>query len=83
MSAPFECRIVAGVTLGSMSPYSQSRPHQEPQFENEDPGDYDRRTWRSHLHIEHGFVVLPAKALYTAICDGAQFSMKKLTGNYT
>jgi hypothetical protein len=79
----FDSRIVAEVTLQSMSPYSQSRPHQEPAFENENPGDYDKRTWRSHLHRENGFVVLPAKAIYTAICDGASYSMRKVSGNYT
>jgi hypothetical protein len=79
----FESRIIAEVTLRSMSPYSQSRPHQEPQFENEAPGDYDKRTWRSHLHVENASVVLPAKALYTSICDGAVYSMRKVSGNYS
>jgi hypothetical protein len=79
----FESRIVATVTLASMSPYSQSRPHQEPAYENESPEDYDKRTWRSHLHVENGFVVLPGKAIYTAICDGAQYSMRKIAGNFS
>jgi hypothetical protein len=79
----FESRIIAEVSLKSMSPYSQSRPHQEPAYENENPGDYDKRTWQSHLHVENGFVVLPGKALYTAICDAAQYSMRKIVGNFT
>jgi len=41
MSAVFGSRITAIVTLKSMSPYSQSRAHEEPLYKNEDKGDYD------------------------------------------
>lgn len=47
-------RIVAHITLQSLSPYSQSRAHDEPPYENESKSDHDRRTWRSHLHVENG-----------------------------
>jgi len=45
-------RIVAELVLRSISPYSQSRAHDEPAFENESKADYDRRTWPSHLHVQ-------------------------------
>ena len=35
-------RIVADVTLRSLSPYSQSRAHDEPAYENESKAAYDR-----------------------------------------
>jgi hypothetical protein len=70
-------RIIADVTLRGLSPYSQSRPHGEPMFENEDPGDYDKRTWRSHLHVENGTVRIPAKAFHDTMIEAAQYSGKK------
>jgi hypothetical protein len=76
-------RIIADVTLRGLSPYSQSRPHGEPMFENEDPGDYDKRTWRSHLHVENGTVRIPAKALHDTMIEAAQYSGKKISGNKT
>jgi hypothetical protein len=79
----FGSRIVAHVTLRSLSPYSQSRPHQEPAFENEDRGDYDRRTWRSHLHVENGVVVIPSKAILDSLTEAAVYSGKKISGNKT
>jgi hypothetical protein len=56
MSTVYGSRIVAVVTLQSLSPYSQSRAHDEPAYENESKGDCDRRTWVSHLHVENGTV---------------------------
>ena len=76
-------RIVADVTLRSLSPYSQSRAHDEPPYENEAKGDYDRRTWRSHLHVESGTVRIPAKALHDCLIEAAEYSGKKITGNRT
>src|SRR5215472_3207746 len=70
-------RIVADVTLKSLSPYSQSRAHDEPAYENESKADYDRRTWRSHLHVENGTVRIPAKALHDCWIEAAEYSGKK------
>ena len=76
-------RIVADVTLRSLSPYSQSRAHDEPAYENESKADYDRRTWRSHLHVENGTVRIPAKAFHDCWIEAAEYSGKKITGNRT
>jgi hypothetical protein len=76
-------RIVADVTLRSLSPYSQSRAHDEPAYENESKADYDRRTWRSHLHAEDGTVRIPAKALHDCWIEAAEYSGKKIIGNRT
>jgi len=76
-------RIIADVTLRSLSPYSQSRAHDEPAYENESKADYDRRTWRSHLHVENGTVRIPAKALHDCLIEAAEYSGKKICGNRT
>lgn len=76
-------RIVGDVTLKSLSPYSQSRAHDEPAYENESKADYDRRTWRSHLHVENGTVRIPAKAFHDCWIEAAEYSGKKITGNRT
>src|SRR5580658_8760394 len=73
-------RIIADVTLRSLSPYSQSRAHDEPAYENESKADYDRRTWRSHLHVENGTVRIPAKALHDCLIEAAEYSGKKICG---
>jgi hypothetical protein len=83
MSTVYGSRIMAVVTLKSLSAYSQARAHDEPAYENESKGDYDRRTWRSHLHVENGTVRIPAKAITECIIEAAQYSGKKLTGNRT
>ena len=46
----FDSRITADITLRAMpgSPYSPSRFHNEPAYENEDKAAYDLRTFRSH-----------------------------------
>jgi len=83
MSAVFGSRITAIVTLKSMSPYSQSRAHEEPLYKNEDKGDYDKRTWRAHMHVENGSVVIPAKAITDCLVEACQYSGKKISGNLT
>jgi hypothetical protein len=79
----FGSRIVAEVHIRGLSPYSQSRYHEEPAFENEDKGDYDKRTWRSHLHVENGTVHIPLRAIHECLTDAAQYSAKKISGNRT
>jgi hypothetical protein len=80
---PFGSRITAVVSLKSMSPYSQSRAHEDAHYENESPGDYDKRTWRSHLHVERGSVVIPAKAITDNLVESCQYSGKKISGQNT
>jgi hypothetical protein len=80
---PYGSRITAIVTLKSMSPYSQSRAHEEAHYENESPGDYDKRTWRAHMHVEGGSVVIPAKAITDNLVESCQYSGKKISGQLT
>lgn len=42
---------VAEVRVSGVSPYSSSRPHQEPKQEGETADAYERRTWRHKAHI--------------------------------
>jgi hypothetical protein len=40
------------VKIRGVSPYSQSRHHDEPALEKEAKDDYERRTWRSRMHTK-------------------------------
>ena len=40
---------VATLTLVGITPYTQSRQHDDPKLDGETHGDYDIRTWRSKL----------------------------------
>jgi hypothetical protein len=67
--------------LESVSPYSQSRRHDEPREENESIQDWERRTWRSHLHVnEAGFVFIPPMAMKKSIEEAAAFLGLKIAG---
>jgi hypothetical protein len=80
MSTVYGSRITAEVTIKGISPYSQSRHHEEKAFENEDKGDYDKRTFRSHLHVVDGLVVIPARAIHECLIDAARYSGKQIPG---
>jgi hypothetical protein len=82
-STVYGSRIIANAILRSISPYSQSRAHDEPAYENESNADYDRRTWRSHLHVQDGTVRIPAKAFHECLIEAAQYSGKKISGHRT
>jgi hypothetical protein len=69
------------LTLRSLSPYSQSRFHEELWLKGELPGDYDKRTWRSHLHTDaNGIVVIPETGIMQAMTAGAKYSKKQIKG---
>jgi len=76
----YDSRITARVTLRELSPYSQSKKHEAPAFENESPGDYDKRTWRDHLHVQNGTVRIPARAITECLREAAQYSGLKIEG---
>jgi hypothetical protein len=77
----FDSRVSAIATIRGISQYSQSRMHFAPEYENEDPGDYDERTWRQHLHVdEQGRVCVPSKALHEAMITAAQYSGESIPG---
>jgi len=69
------------VTLESVSPYSQSRPHNTEALEKEGPGDYEKRTWKKRLHVnEDGYVFIPAMAFKNCLSECAQYLGIKIPG---
>lgn len=75
---------VATITLHSMSPYSQSRQHDEPMLEGETRDAYDQRTWPAKLSIatRNGkrTIVVPAHGLHQAIAAAAKYSKRQIPG---
>lgn len=72
---------VATAALKSMSPYSQSRLHDEPAFEKESKDAYEKRTWLSKAHIgDKGTLVIPAVSMHQAIMEGAKYSKRQIPG---
>ena len=72
--------IVATCTLQSLTPYSQSRKHDEPKLEGEGADDYNRRTWRAQQHVENGTVHIPAFGLHQSFVSAARYSKKQIPG---
>ncbi len=70
------------VALRSVSPYSQSRQHDEPKLEKESHEAYDRRTWRSKLNVsaDGKSVVIPAHGLHQSIAAAARYSKRQIPG---
>lgn len=75
---------VATLTLASITPYSQSRQHDEPKLEGENHEAYDVRTWRSKLSVAtrdgKPTVVIPAHGLHQAIAAAAKYSKRQIPG---
>jgi len=72
---------VATVSLKSMSPYSQSRQHDEPEFENEAKDVYEKRSWLSKAHLsEKGTLVIPAVSMHQALTEAAKYSKRQIPG---
>ena len=75
---------IATVTLTGISPYGQSRQHDEPKLEGENMNDYDIRTWRSKLHVEtrdgKETVVVPAHGIQQCIAAAAKYSKRQIPG---
>lgn len=73
--------ITATVKLESISPYSQSRYHEVPKQDRENPDDYEKRTWRERLHTDKdGNVLIPATALKNCLSEAAKFLSKQIPG---
>jgi hypothetical protein len=74
----------ATLTLASISPYSQSRHHDEPMLEGESRDAYDARTWRSKLSVAalegRSTVVIPAHGLHQCIAAAAKYSKRQIPG---
>jgi hypothetical protein len=72
------------LTLQSIegSPYSQSRRHDTPKIDDrESPDDYDKRTWREHLHADaKGEVYIPGTAIKQCLDNSAAYLKIKIPG---
>jgi len=75
---------IATLTLTGISPYSQSRQHDEPKLPGETHEDYDARTWRSKLNtaIRDGAptVIMPAHGIQQSIAAAAKYSKRQIPG---
>jgi hypothetical protein len=75
---------VATLTLASITPYSQSRQHDEAKLEGENHEAFDVRTWRSKLSVAtregKPTVVIPAHGLHQAIAAAAKYSKRQIPG---
>jgi hypothetical protein len=72
---------IAIAHLKSVSPYSQSRAHEEPKLDKETPDDYERRTWRSKCHAdENGEVFIPPMSFKNALDSAAKYLSVKIPG---
>lgn len=68
-------------TLKSISPYSQSRFHNEPKLEKEGPDDYEKRTWIKRLHInEDGNVFIPPMSFKNCLSEAAKYLSVQIPG---
>lgn len=69
------------VTLEGLAPYSQSRFHNTPKLNKENPGDYEERTWIEKAHWnEEGQLVMPALAFKNAIAEAAKYLSEQIPG---
>lgn len=69
------------LTLKSLSPYAQSRYHNTPKLEGEQPDAYEERTWREKAHTDQdGNVFIPPMAVAGGIKEAAKFINEKIPG---
>lgn len=75
---------IARLTLASITPYSQSRQHDEPKLEGETHEAYDARTWRAKMTVAKRdgaeTVVIPAHGLHQSIAAAAKYSKRQIPG---
>lgn len=74
---------IAGCTLESTSPYSQSNAlaGDDLKRSNESNEEWEERIWRKRCHVNNeGFVEIPALAVPNAIKDAAKYSGLKIPG---
>lgn len=68
-------------TLKSVSPYSQSRFHNEPKLEKESADDYEARTWRKRCHAnDDGNVFIPPMAFKNCLSEAAKYLSIQIPG---
>lgn len=67
--------------LKSVSPYSQSRFHNELKLEKENHDDYEKRTWIKRLHInESGKVFIPPMSFKNCLSECARYLSMQIPG---
>jgi hypothetical protein len=72
---------IATASLTSVSPYSQSRPHETPKLDSELPDDFEKRTWREKAHYNgDGHLFIPPAAFCSAMADAASRMGRKIPG---
>lgn len=75
---------IARLTLASITPYSQSRQHDEAKLEGENHETYDARTWRAKMTVAKRdgveTVVIPAHGLHQSIAAAAKYSKRQIPG---
>lgn len=68
-------------SIEGISPYSQSRSYEVEKEQGEGPDDFERRTWRSRLHVdEKGMVYIPPMAFKNAVAETAKFLSISIPG---
>lgn len=72
----------AVVLITGITPYSQSRQHNEPKLSGESNDDFDARTWRSKLNVSRdgSTVVIPAHGMHQALISAARYSKRQIPG---
>ena len=69
------------ITLKSLSPYAQSRYHDTPKLEREQPDAWEARTWENKAHFgADGMVFIPPMALAITIKEACKFLNIKIPG---
>lgn len=67
-----------------IAPLSQSRFHEEPKLNGELMDAYERRTWRSKLHVAtikgQRSVVVPGAAMHQSMVSAARYSKRQIPG---
>lgn len=70
-------------TLKSVSPYSQSKPHNTPKLDGgkEHPDDFTKRTWREYCHSNStGHIFIPPMQFKKCLDAAAAFLSIKIKG---
>lgn len=75
---------IATLTLAGITPYSQSRQHDDAMLDGEGRDAYDARTWRSKLNVAtrdgRATVVIPAHGIQQAFAAAAKYSKRQIPG---
>lgn len=74
---------IASIIIRGLGKYSQSRAHDAPWLDGESHEAYDKRTWKEHLHVRNGVVIIPETALMQCLHSAAKYSGEKKSGNTT